>query len=289
MFCNLKICFPESIIEAVNIKNESLGLGKYLAGGTDILVEQNDPTKEKRLICLDKIKELDGISFLNDSLYIGSLVCISQLEKKLYESKDYTFSALMDGISQIGSTQIRNVATIGGNICSSLPSADSIGPLMVLDSKLVLTDGYNERVVRIGDFCTGVGKNILANGEILKAIIIPFNRDVSSAYIKHGRRNAMEIALVGASCALISDPCSGVCNSIKVTITTAGVKHINAVDVEEKLLNNRITDDNISIASKLVLNSVSPRDSFRCSAAYRKEVLPELVKRAIKLALIRRR
>ena len=288
MFSKFKIYFPKTIIEAVALKKEFLELGKYIAGGTDVLVEQNDPTKEEKLICLDNVDELKDISFWGNSLHIGSLTTISQLEKALNESKDFAFDSLLDGISQIGSVQIRNVATIGGNICSSLPSADSIGPLMVLDSKLIITDGYNEREVKINDFCTGVGKNILKNGEILKTIIVPFDRNVSSAYIKHGRRNAMEIALVGASCALILDPCSDICSSIKVAITTAGVKHINALDVEQKLINNKITEDNILMASKLVLNSVSPRDSFRCSAAYRKEVLPVLVEKAIKLALIRR-
>lgn len=285
MLNNTKVRLPQTLSEATALYKDLAPKVKYIAGGTDVMLEENILHKDITLVSLNKIKELKNVYSSNGFLHIGSMSAVSDLQNYFYMRE--TKNALLDGLSAIGSPQIRNVATLGGNICSSLPSADSIGPLIVLEAKLVLANGETERKVNIENFCTGVGKNILAEGEILKEIIISEDWK-HSAYIKHGRRKSLEIALVGAACKIKLNADSGACDDIKIALTTAAPLHVRALHTEDFLRGKNLSDGIIDKACDLAILSAQTRTSFRCTSQYRNAVIPELVKRAIYQAIDRR-
>ena len=256
---------------------------RYIAGGTDVLVEEA-ALSDRALISLRRIDALRGIRRDEDgTLHIGVMTTIADLEQ--YLKKTGTYPALAEAIGLIGSPQIRNAATLGGNICSSLPSADSIGPLLIYDAKLILHDGAAERTLDMNGFCTGPGKNVKNAPEILKEVVLPPEHNARSAYVKHGRRNAMEIALAGASVLLDIDRENDVCRNVRVALTTSAPTHVRASRTEEFLTGKRPSEENIAAASRLANETAKPRTSFRCTAEYRLSVIPVLVERAMKLAM----
>lgn len=283
MLNNASVAIPKTIVEAADLYREHMPNCKYIAGGTDVMLEKGILHSDVTLVFLSRIAELKNIYSAGGVTHIGAMATVSDLQEYFYNRG--VENAVLDGVSEIGSPQIRNVATLGGNICSSLPSADSIGPLVVLGAELILTDGRNERNVAIEDFCIGVGKNILSEGEILKEVIIREESESRSAYVKHGRRKALEIALVGASCCLKINKISNICESIKVALTTAAPRHVRAVKTEEFLAGKDLSARNIEEAARMAVLSAKTRTSFRCTSEYRNAVIPEFVKRAIYKAI----
>lgn len=279
---------PESLEEAVAAAVEGESGVRYIAGGTDVMVEMRDACEESEatLISLKKIPELSRVEVRGDCLHIGAAVPIWIVEKTLRGIE--RLDALNDGVGQIGSPQIRNVATLGGNICSSLPSADSFGPLFVLDASVSVYGPEGEREIPIEEFPRGPGKNVLRDREIVREIKIPLPPATGgSAYIKHGRRKAMEIALIGASAFVEYDADTMLCRTIRVALTTAAPVAIRAKRVEALLAGKTLDSESIAAAAKAAAEDAAPRDSYRCTARYRLDVLPVLVERALEKAVRR--
>lgn len=279
---------PESLEEALAFALKNEHGARYIAGGTDVMVEMKDEYEESGmvLISLKKIPELSRIEVRGDYLCTGAAVPIWMVEKTLRRIK--RLDALSDGIGQIGSPQIRNVATLGGNICSSLPSADSFGPLFVLEARVMIYGLTGEREIPIEAFSKGPGESELRCGEIVCEIKIPIPKMTSGcAYIKHGRRKAMEIALVGASAFVEYDEETMFCKAVRIALTTAAPVVIRARRAEASLTGKILNLENIYTAAKMAAEDATPRDSYRCTAKYRLDVLPVLVERAIAKALQR--
>ncbi|MCX8109892.1 MAG: FAD binding domain-containing protein, partial [Syntrophorhabdaceae bacterium] len=188
---------PTTVEEAINLM-ASLENAKFIAGGTDVMVLlRQKKITPKHLVSLRNIKELNRID-TTDGLRIGGCVTHNDIDKNEFIKKYY--SALTDATCRLGSRQIRNVATIGGNICNAAPSADTACPLLVLDAKAVITGQNGSREIDLDEFFVGPGKTILARGEILKDFVMPrFKENTGSAYIKHTRREAMDLPILGVA------------------------------------------------------------------------------------------
>lgn len=282
MFKSFEYLKPTTIEEAVEMGKKYGSEAKYFAGGTDVLVNLKNYPEEavKFLISLRYVNEqMNYISLENGELKIGALTSHRDLEQSdLIRGK---YQVLYDAVSQIGSVQIRNVATIGGNICSSLPSADTASPLLVLNAKLKIIGQEGEKVVALEDIFLGYAQNMLKAGDIVTEIIIPEKQSYADgAYYKLGRRKAMELPIVGAAVYLVMDNDLDICLDAKVALTTAAPVPMLAKKAGEELKGKQIDSDSLAQAGNIAVQESSPRSSSRSTVEYRKEVIPVIVRRA---------
>ncbi len=277
---------PETVQEALSLANKYKD-AKYIAGGTDVLVKMKHETNSPSiLISVKRLKELSYVKTDKKTVSIGAITTIRELEKSDLINKG--FICLYDALRQIGSVQIRNVATIGGNLCSSLPSADTAAPLLVLGAQVKITSCLTASIMPLSQFFVGPGRNSLKDQELLTEILIPrLPAGATTAYIKFGRRNAMEIALAGAAVFLQTEPKGKLCQNVRIALTTSAPTPVRATNAEAFLVGKELTPENIAATGMEALKDASPRDSYRSTAEYRRSIIPVLVKRAIQTTLQR--
>ena len=191
---------PSTVAEALDHLSQYGDKGKVIAGGTDLLLSMKKrETTPEHLISLKEIEALKGITYDDaGGIKIGALTTIGEIERSgIVREK---FSPLYDAVKVMAAQQVRNLGTIGGNLCSAAPSADTAPPLMVLGASLKLTGTITERIMPVEDFFKGPGETALKPEEILTEILIPnLIENSGGAYIKLMRRNAMDLALVGVA------------------------------------------------------------------------------------------
>jgi len=189
---------PKTLEEALTLFSKYGGKAKLIAGGTDVIVMIKQKVMAPDvLISLQGIPGLDQIKF-NGSLSIGPMVTHRAIEKSEIIRKN--FSALTDAADYLGSVQIRNVATIGGNICTAAPSADTATPLLVLGTQVKIKSLKKERTVSIEEFFKGPGETVLEPGDIVQELLISkLLPNTGSAYYKLQRRLALDLTLLGVS------------------------------------------------------------------------------------------
>jgi len=273
---------PLTLAEAVRMKLETGG--KFIAGGTDILVAMhNSKDRYATLIDLKGIGELRRFE-AKQGLEIGSLTTHRSLELNPLIKERYT--ALYEGCSRVGSSQIRVRGTIGGNICNAVPSADSIGPLLVFGASCVIAGPDGERTAALADFFTGPGKTVLGEAELLKCVLVPEPAENSgSAYTKYTRRNSMDLALFGVSCYIALE--GGLMKTVRIALTTAAPTPMRATDAEAFLTGKAPGEAVFREAAELVASQAKPRSSWRSSAEFRIALAKELTVRTAGLAVKR--
>ena len=293
---------PKTVDEAVALLNQFGKKAVLLAGGTDVIVmvKQKNMSPEL-LISLQGIPGLDRIEY-DGTLRIGPMVTHRAIEKS--ESIRKEFSALADAVDVLGSVQIRNVATIGGNICTAAPSADTVAPLLVLGAQLKLKGSKSERTIPIDQFFSGPGQTVLSQGEILTEISIPKPLpNTGSAYWKHQRRQALDLPILGVAVLLSLDkatvtcsdllcttsPISTVlhsleedelaCKEIRIALGVAAPTPMRARKAESLLRGKKISDELLEKVAITATEEAQPRDSIRGEAWYRRDMIKVLVKR----------
>ena len=297
---------PKTLDEAISLLNRYGTKAALIAGGTDVIVMARQKQKETApevLISLRGIPGLDGIR-PNGSLRLGPLVTHRAVEKSDLIRRE--FSALADAVDFLGSVQIRNVATIGGNICTAAPSADTACPLLVFDARLNVRGTASARVVPIDQFFTGPGQTVLSPGEILTEIEIPrLLPHTGSAYWKHQRRLALDLPILGVAVLISLDraavtcsdllctasPISAVlhrleedelaCKEIRIALGVAAPTPMRARKAEGLLRGKKISDELIEEVSEVASSEAQPRDSIRGEAWYRRDMIKVLVKRMV--------
>ncbi len=292
---------PDTIQEALGLMERFNGDAVYIAGGTDVMVLlRQKKLKPKALISLRNIKEL----IRKEELTIGAGVTHREIQQD--DAIRKRFSALHDAVCRLGSTQIRNVATIGGNICNAAPSADTACPLLVLDAEAVLVGGGGMRRIPLDDFFVAPGKTLLQKGEILKEFSLPgLTGNTGSAYIKHTRRNAMDLPIIGIGARVTVNKndlrCSDIicatarssellthfadeelrCEDIRIAMGVVAPRPIRAKAAEAFFKGRVISGETVARAAEIAASEASPRDSVRGEAWYRGEMVKVLVQRAI--------
>ena len=290
----------------------SLDNAKYIAGGTDVMVlirqKKLNPTN------LISLRNISNISYVETKggLKIGSGVTHSDIVKNEFIQKRY--SALVDATSHMGSKQIRNVATVGGNICNAAPSADSACPLLVLDANVLIAGPKGERTVPIDDFFQGPNKVALERGEIVIGFHMPsFEENTGSTYIKHTRREAMDLPMLGiavrvtikiggseigckdAFCTIDSisnilkrlEDEKLVCQDVRIAMGVVAPRPIRAKKAEIALTGKVISEALFEEIGEIASSEAQPRDSIRGEAWYRRDMIKVLTKRAILKAIDR--
>jgi len=293
---------PKSLDEAIVLLNRYGERATLIAGGTDIIVM----TKQKKiapevLISLRSVPDIDSIRY-DGALRIGPMATHRAIEKSELIRKE--FSALADAVDSLGSIQVRNVATVGGNICTAAPSADTACPLLVLDARLKIKGPHSERTIPIDQFFIGPGKTALAHEEILKEIEIPQSLPhTGSAYWKHQRRLALDLPILGVAVLVSinqatvtsSDflcttfPISTilhrfeeeelVCKEIRIALGVAAPIPMRSKGAEKLLRGQKISDELLEEVSEVASKEAKPRDSIRGEAWYRRDMIKVLVKR----------
>ena len=272
---------PKNLDEAISLQQSHGERAKYIAGGTDVLVKiKEGKLAPEYLISLKHIIGQDR-PFLNQEtgeLYIGAFITHAMIAKSPLVQAHYPI--LHDAVKNIGSVQIRNVATIGGNLVNAVPSADGAIPLIALDSKVNIYGTKGQRSMALSRFFLGPGQCDLEKGEILTEIVVPpLLERTGGAYIKHGRREAMELPMLGVGVLVCLEEDMQTCVKARICLGVAAPTPIRALQAEKYLVGKVVDDQNLTEAGRIAGEESKVRDSIRGVAWYRREMVGVLVKR----------
>ena len=277
---------PKSLQEATSLMNKQAGIIRPLVGGSDLIDQLRTNRKQADLVMdIKSIPETTSMEFgSNGDLHLGSAVsCADTYANPKVRSK---FTAIAESCELIGSVQIQNRASAGGNVCNSSPSADTIPALLVHDTLAVIASAKGLREIHLTDFFTGPGKNVLEQGEFLLKLVVPSPSDNSSShYLRFIPREEMDIAVAGAASFLTIDPSSGKCSQARIALAAVAPTPIRAYEAENILTGKVITDDLIDEASVSAATSAKPISDIRGSADYRKQLVKVLTKRTLQKCL----
>lgn len=273
----VKIKTLSELIERIQDKQAQI-----LCGGTDLMVKMSSGMIHSQfLLDISDTEELRGIDGCDDHIAIGAATTISEvLANELVADK---LPLLRKVLCTIGSTQIRNRATLGGNLVNASPAADSAIPLLLYEASVDLTGTNGNRRMLIEDLLLGPGKTALNTDEVITRILIPLpTAPFGSFFHKVGRRKAMVIAI--ASLGALFKVEDGRINEIRLAAGSVAPRPIRMRALEGQLAGQAITKALIEQAKGTAANAVSPIDDVRASSAYRRDVISELVARVVSLA-----
>jgi CO/xanthine dehydrogenase FAD-binding subunit len=278
---------PKSVDEAISLLMSHGERARYVAGGTDVMVKVKEgKIHPQYLVSLRRLHGLDRISYKDGELRIGALVTHRMLEVSPIIKKE--FPILFDAVTNIGSVQIRNVATIGGNIVNAVPSADGAIPLITLGAQVRIRGPKGERSMALEDLFIGPGLTLLETGEILLEFVIPpVLPRTGAAYVKHTRREAMELPLLGVAVLLSLAEDMRTCTDARIGLGVLAPTPMRAKNAEAVLKGRKITDEVLKKAGKAAAEECKARDSIRGEAWYRREMVEVLVPRMARVAMER--
>ena len=266
----VRVFMPQSLKEALRIRKEEKAIP--FAGGTDLMVKRGRlrglaPYFEKPVLFLHRVKELMGVKFEEGRVRIGALSTLSEI----LENRDIPL-ILKYAIAEIASPAIRNLATIGGNICNASPAGDTLPPLYVMNARVVLSSFTSEREMKIMDFIKGPGSTDLKEEELLKEIIIPVEFFNIVFYRKVGTRKANSLSKVSfAGVARLDD---GIIKDIRISFGAVAPTPLRAPEVEEEIIGKnkvKIIAEIPDILEKYA-RIIRPIDDQRSTARYRKTI-----------------
>lgn len=232
------------------------------------------------IINLLGIPELKEMRTDGNRLRIGSTVKLAALERSSFLQDGREI--LAQAAYKVGSPQIRNLGTIGGNLCNGSPAADTAPSLLAMEGEVSLIGREGERSVLLEVFFTGPGETILKKGEILKEVVVPQPPPNSSGcYLKLGRRKSMDLSLVSIAVLLTLNPKTGNCERARVALGSVFPTPFRARKTERILEGNKLEEYVIKKAGECAEGECRPISDIRSSAEYRREMVKILVQRAI--------
>jgi len=281
---NFEYFAPETLQEAQSLLRQPGKRIRVIAGGTDLFLKLKDRLIEADWV-LD-ITRIDQLHFLreeeNRGLGIGATTPIRDLEKSPLIQKKYP--PIFQAARLLGSTAIRNVGTLGGNLCNAAPSAEMAPVLIGLSAQAKILTPREERILPLEDFFLGPGQTVLAERDLLTEIQVPPMPPTSEGvYLKHADRGSIDLAVVGVAVILTLE--EGICRGIKIVLGAVAPKPIRARKAEEILLGTPIEDARIEKASQIAAEESQPISDVRASAAYRREMVKVLTRKAIREAV----
>ncbi len=267
---------PRSLDEALELQQRIPG-ALFIAGGTDMIVKIRDgEVHPPALISLRSIPELIGVTD-GDVTRIGAMTTISELiEHPLLHQR---YPVLVEAAGRLGGPQIRNVATIGGNLCNCSPCADTATPLLVLDAKVRISGKGGSREIPIDEFFKGPGESCLASGEILTDILLdPPRKDARATFLKKGR---VKMDLAVASVAVLLEMDGNQCSRARLAAGSVAPVPLRLHEVEALLKGSAVSEEILDRAQKIAAETVSPITDIRATEAYRRQIVGVYVRRAI--------
>jgi carbon-monoxide dehydrogenase medium subunit len=265
---------PDTISEVLQLLNEHGQAAKIIAGGTDVVPQlKYEKISPAYLINIMKISELIYIKEDN-GLRIGASARLRDVKQYCAKRKQYT--SLADALGSIGKVQVMNMGTLGGNLCTASPAADSAPALLVLKSRLKLLNEEGERTVKLEDFFTGPSETVMAFNEIMTEIQVPpIQAGMGDAFIKIARV-AADISKI--SCAVAVERNGDVCASCRIAMGAVASVPLRIQAAEEFVNGQRINDSLLDEAGKVVSAEIKPLTDVRSTETYRKHVAGALFK-----------
>ena len=281
-----EIAVPESVKECLRVLAERGSEAKVIAGGTDLIPQMKIGLLHPRFVV-----DLSGIADLrvlkaSGGLRVGASVTARELELDPGVRSAYT--SLADSAALVGSVQIRNLATLGGNMCNAAPSADMAPPLLALGAEAVIAGPKGERRISIEKFFTGVRTTVLGADELLVEFVAPAQGPRSGgSYLRHTPRRELDIAVVGvASQVSLSN---GVCGKARIALAAVAPTPVRAAAAEQALEGQPLTPELIERAANLAVEAAKPISDQRGSADFRRHLVRVLTRRTLAIALERAR
>jgi len=266
---------PQLLTEALNYLEQNADT-KILAGGTDLMVIlRHNAAMPKHILDIKDIPETNRLEYtINEGLFIGACITVNKVaESKLILEK---YPALVQAANSLACYQLRNRATLVGNICNASPGADLAGPLMVYDAKVHIANAKGRRTIDINLFFTGVKKTVLKDNELVIGVSIPnVTEGDTSIFLKQTRIKGHDLGIVGVAARLTAD------KKVRLAMTAVAPTPIRIVKLEETLSSQPLTAEIATAAGKEVCNIIRPISDVRSSAEYRLHVSGVLVKRAL--------
>jgi CO/xanthine dehydrogenase FAD-binding subunit len=281
-----QLALPDSVEACLKVLAEHGPEAKLVAGGTDLLVQlKNGLVKPAWVVDLSGVARLHGLQRENGrGLRIGAAVPARQIEQDGSIRAGYL--ALVESAALIGSVQVRNLASVGGNLCNAAPSADMAPPLLALNAEAVVVGPKGERRVPLSSFFIGPRETVLSPDELLVEIAIPDPGPGSGGcYLRHTPRRELDIAVVGVASQLtLAD---GRCRRARVALAAVAPTPIRATAAELALEGHAVTPEQIDRAAQLAVEAARPISDQRGSAEFRRHLVRVLTRRTLTTALAR--
>jgi carbon-monoxide dehydrogenase medium subunit len=282
---------PSSVEEAIDILRRGKDSHKVVAGGTDVIINLRRRTKSYS--ALVNIKRLPGITSWSaepgKGLHIGAATPFRDLETSAPMIE--RFPALVESIKVIGSVQLRNLATIGGNLCNASPSADSAPSLMVAGATATfVNDGDGTRTIPVDQFFSRPGQSILGPVGLLLRVDVPEPQGMTgNCFERFTPRHAMDIAIASVASQVTLEPASGKVEDVAIALGAVAPTPIRVPRAEETLRGREPTPDLLAKAGAMAKEECAPIDDIRGTAAYRRAMIEVLVRRTLARAIERAR
>jgi len=273
---------PASIADATSLLARFGAKARVVAGATDLIAERSEV---ERLVDITSLP-LDYIQQDGAGLRIGTLTTVESLRRS--ELLNGPYSVLVEVASQFGHRNVRNLATIGGNLCSSVPSADMAPPLIVLDSSAHIASLRGERTVPIEEFFVSVRENALEEDEMLIEVQVPPQPPRTGTAFEKIGRTSVDIALVNVAVRLTLGE-DDVCSDVRIALGSVSPTPMRSARAEGLLRGKRLDEALIDEAAQAASEEIRPISDVRSSTEYRRDASKVLTKRCILRALERAR
>ena len=272
---------PATLQEASRLIKENGAGGRFLAGGTDLVIAMKEKgLLPKYIVDLKRLPGLGGIRENSDgSISLGALTTLREIETSALILKKYPF--LAQSAAEVGSIQIRNRATIGGNMANASPSADTSPALMALGATVTIASAGGERKTAVEEFFKGPGQNAMSSDEILTEVTIPkTGNNLVGEYIKFSPREMMDLAYVGVATIynLASDK---KCTGVRIVLGAVAPTPIRAKHAEAALEGQVLSEALAAKVGQIAADEAKPISDVRSSADYRRAMVGTMTKRAL--------
>ena len=271
---------PRTVADALGLLAKHGNEARIIAGGTDVMVDIKYKEEPGCLINIKKIPGLTGIHENGGSLRIGPLATIRELENSAIMREK--LPVLWEAAHQFASLQVRNTATIGGNICRASPSGETLAPLLVLEAQAKAAFSEGEKNQPFSSFFQGPGKTSLGSSGLLTEIDVPYPPTASrSVYLKHAVRGAMDIAMVGVAVLLTPDGGKTSIQDVRIGLGAVAPTPVRATKTEALLRGKPLSAALLKQAGALAATEASPIDDQRSSAENRRWIVEALTRRGL--------
>lgn len=272
--------------QAVSMAQRHGQQARIVAGSTDFLIRwRQGAWQPQYVINIQHVPGLSRVSYsARNGLRLGALVTVQTLESHPIIRRRYP--ALSAAAATFAGVQVRNLATVGGNVCNASPAGDTLPALLAFDANCRVAGPNGERWLPLDRFFTGPGQTALEPGEILAELRLPPSPpNTGSLYIKHSPRGAMDIATVGVASVISLQERGTVCCEVKIGLGAVASTPIRAYTAEDMLRGRVITPELLEAVAREAQRAVAPINDIRGTAAHRKAMVQVLTQRTLKRAV----
>jgi CO/xanthine dehydrogenase FAD-binding subunit len=265
---------PQSLAEVTSLLAAHGETARVLAGGTDLLVQMRKGRQQPHhLLNIKTVPGLDQIIVAEDCVEIGAAVTLYDAEKQLSAYQEY--GVLCQAMHSVASCQIRNRATLAGNICNASPAADTVPALVVLGANVKIHGTKGDRLVPMERFITGPGRTVLLIGEVVSAIVLPrLNGGSRGVYLRKARRPSLDLATASVAAFAAG-------GSYRIALGAVGPTVIRVREAERLLAAKGLTAASAAEAARIAGLAARPISDVRSSEEYRRDLVAALAERAL--------